>query len=175
MKTLTVESSGKARRATDRILVAVDLSKHSEATALFAARVAKSFDADLMVANVFPPEPRYDFVGEGTFRAFERRRHKRATRLDQLTKKVRQIVPEAEWTFLVGEPADEIAAFAYDNGIDLIVTGSHNSNIFSSLFGLNKPSNIMRQARCSVLIHKRKRGSEIRDRLETVKDTSPDC
>jgi nucleotide-binding universal stress UspA family protein len=132
MKTLAVKSSGKARRATGRILIAVDLSKHSEATALFAARVAKSFDADLTVAHVFSPEPRYEFVGEGTFRAFERRRHKRATRLDQLTKKVRQIVPHAEWTFLVGDPADEIAGFAYENDIDLIVTGSHKANIFSS-------------------------------------------
>ncbi|HXM05741.1 MAG TPA: universal stress protein [Chthoniobacterales bacterium] len=152
MKTLAVKSSGKARRATNRILVAVDLSRQSEATALLAARVAKAFDADLTVAHVFPSEPRYDFVGEGTFRAFERRRHKKATLLDQLTKKVRQIAPEAEWTFLVGDPADEIAAFAYDNNIDLIVTGGHKVDIFSGLFRLNEPSNIVRQARCSVLV-----------------------
>jgi len=157
MKTLAVKSSGKAQRATDRILVAVDLSKHSEATALFAARVAKAFDADLTVAHVFPSEPRYDFVGEGAFRAFERRRHKRATRLDQLTKKVRQIVPGAEWTFLVGDAAGEIAAFAYENDIDLIVTGGHKANTFSGLFRLNEPSNIMRQARCSVLVYNNER------------------
>ncbi|MGA7129131.1 MAG: universal stress protein [Chthoniobacterales bacterium] len=162
MKTLSLSSSGKAEKATDRILVGVDLSKHSEATAFFAAIVAKFFHADLTLAHVFPSEPRYDFVGEGTVRAFERRRHEKATRLDQLTKKVRQIVPGAEWTFLVGEPADEIAAFAYDNDIDLIVTGSHNSNIFSSLFGSNEPSNIMHQARCSVLVYNEKEGSKIR-------------
>jgi nucleotide-binding universal stress UspA family protein len=74
MKTLAAKSSGKAGPAIDRILVAVDLAKHSETTALFAAQVAQSFDADLTVAHVFPAEPRYDFAGEGTFRAFEKRR-----------------------------------------------------------------------------------------------------
>jgi hypothetical protein len=47
MKTLAAKSSGKAGPAIDRILVAVDLAKHSETTALFAAQVAQSFDADL--------------------------------------------------------------------------------------------------------------------------------
>lgn len=164
MKTLAAKSSGKAGRVIDRILVAVDLSKHSETTALFAAQVARSFDADLTVAHVFPPEPRYDFAGEGSFRAFEKRRHKNATRLDRLTRKVRQIVPDAEWTFLVGDPADEIAAFAYDCDIDLIVTGSHHSHIFSSLFGLDEPSKIMHQAQCSVLIYAGKGSSEDREK-----------
>ena len=50
MKTLAAKSSSKAGRAIDRILVAVDLAKHSETTALFAAQVAQSFDADLTVA-----------------------------------------------------------------------------------------------------------------------------
>ena len=52
MKTLAAKSSGKAGRAIDRILVAVDLAKHSETTALFAAQVAQSFDADLTVASL---------------------------------------------------------------------------------------------------------------------------
>lgn len=47
MKTLAAKSPGKAGRVIDRILVAVDLSKHSDTTALFAAQVAQSFDADL--------------------------------------------------------------------------------------------------------------------------------
>lgn len=171
MKTLSLSSSSKAERATDRILVAVDLSKHSEATAFFAARVAKSFHADLTLAHVFPSEPRYDFAGEGTVRAFEKRRHKRATRLDQLTKKVRQIVPSAEWTFLVGDPADEIAGFAYENDIDLIVTGSHKANILSSLLGLNEPANIMQQARCSVLVYNKKTGSDFAESPPIGKNT----
>ena len=50
MKTLAAKSSGKAGPAIDRILVAADLAKHSETTALFAAQVAQSFDADLTVA-----------------------------------------------------------------------------------------------------------------------------
>jgi hypothetical protein len=50
MKTLAAKSSGKAGRAIDGILVAADLAKHSETTALFAAQVAPSFDADLTVA-----------------------------------------------------------------------------------------------------------------------------
>jgi hypothetical protein len=49
MKTLAAKSPGKAGRPIDRILVAVDLAKHSETTALFAAQVAQSFDADLTV------------------------------------------------------------------------------------------------------------------------------
>jgi nucleotide-binding universal stress UspA family protein len=138
--------------------------------------VAKAFDADLTVAHVFPSEPRYDFVGEGAFRAFERRRHKRATRLDQLTKKVRQIVPGAEWTFLVGDAAGEIAAFAYENDIDLIVTGGHKANTFSGLFRLNEPSNIMRQARCSVLVYNNENdftGGEMAD--EPLRQWSGGC
>jgi hypothetical protein len=41
MKTLAAKSAGKAGSVIDRILVAVDLSKHSEPTALFAAQVAR--------------------------------------------------------------------------------------------------------------------------------------
>jgi nucleotide-binding universal stress UspA family protein len=55
-----------------RVLVAVDLSDHSEATALHAAKIAKCFDARLMIVHVYEPVPLCEYASETTFTVWKK-------------------------------------------------------------------------------------------------------
>jgi hypothetical protein len=50
-----------------KLLVAVDLSEHSEATASYAAEMAKCFEARLMIVHVYEPVTLCEYASETTF------------------------------------------------------------------------------------------------------------
>jgi nucleotide-binding universal stress UspA family protein len=156
MKTLEVEKPENKLVSVQRVLVAVDLTKHSEATAHYAAEIAKCFDASLYVVHVFASESYYEFGTEGAYNLIEQERQDLHANLDRLTEQVRRLVPVCESVFLVGEPAEQISALARDVDADLIVTASHHPSFLGRLFNLDKAPKIMHQAPCPVLVYHEK-------------------
>jgi nucleotide-binding universal stress UspA family protein len=73
--------------------------------------------------------------------------------LDQLVNQARRIAPGCKSAFLVGKPADRIAALARDSHADLIVTTSYQPRFIPSLSVLDKAVAIARQAPCPVLVY----------------------
>jgi nucleotide-binding universal stress UspA family protein len=156
MKTLEAETLADKLVSIQKVVVAVDLTTHSEATACYAAQIAKCFNASLYVAHVYAPEPLYEFGTESAYSLLEEQRQDLRARLDELTEQVQKLVPVCESVFLVGEPAEQVSALARDVDADLIVTASHHPTFLGRLFNLDKAPKIMHRAPCPVLVYHEK-------------------
>jgi nucleotide-binding universal stress UspA family protein len=135
-----------------RVLVAVDLSEHSEATALYAAKIAKSFDARLTIAHVYEPVAICEYASETSLTVLEEERADLEELLTKLTGKIQQTGVICTPVFLMGAPAEQISALARDIDADLIVTASHHPTFLGRLFHLDKATLILHRAPCPVLI-----------------------
>jgi universal stress protein family protein len=131
MKILETERSSTKLVSIKKVIVAIDLTKHSEATTHYAAQIAKWFNASLCIAR------------EG---------RELCARLNELTEQAHQLVPMCESVCLEGDPVEQIPALARDLGADLIVIASHHPSFFARLFNLDKAPKIMHRAHCPVLV-----------------------
>ncbi|MBV8378736.1 MAG: universal stress protein, partial [Verrucomicrobia bacterium] len=143
--------------AIKRVLVAVDLSDHSAATAAYAAGLARNFGASLTVVHVYEPVPVCEYANETTFTLLEEERGKLKKLLEELTLKVRTPGLVCEPAFLVGNPVQQIIRFACDIQADLIVTASHHRTFLGRLLNLDKAPQIMHRAPCPVLVYHEKK------------------
>jgi universal stress protein F len=134
-----------------RIVVAVDLSPHSERTAAFAVDFAKSFGASITLAHVFKTEPVRTLNANET--PEEEERHSTERKLGELVKKVRQSYQNCDMEFRNGEPAEQIVSLAEDLGADLIITASHRPGFLTRLFGWDQAPQILHRAHCPVLVY----------------------
>jgi nucleotide-binding universal stress UspA family protein len=153
----SVAATPKAWAPLRKIIVAVDLSDHSEATARYAAEIAKCFNASLSIVYVYEPIPIGEYVCESTFTILEDERDRLCKLLGELTQKVK---PKGVWcnaVFLVGDPAEQIAKWARNVGADLIITGSNEPTFLGRLFHLAKAPRIRHRAPCPVLVYSQKR------------------
>jgi nucleotide-binding universal stress UspA family protein len=156
MKTIDAETPTKKLLSIQRVIVAVDLTKHSEATVQYAAKIAQCFNASLYVAHVFSPAPMYEMGAEGAYNLIDQERRDLRARLEDLAGQGHKIVPVCESVFLEGEAAEQIAALARDVDADLIVTASHHPKFLGRLFNLDQAPKIMHQAPCPVLVYHEK-------------------
>jgi universal stress protein A len=156
VKTLEAETPTRKLLSIQRIVVAVDLTEHPEATARYAAEIAKCFNASLYVAYVFSSAPMYELGSEGSYNIIDQERRDLGARLDELARRVQKIVPASESVFLDGEPAEKISALAGDVDADLIITASHHPTFLGRLFNLDKAPQIMHRAPCPVLVYHEK-------------------
>jgi nucleotide-binding universal stress UspA family protein len=99
MKILEVERSADKLVSIKKVVVAVDLINNSDATAHYAAQIAKWFNASLCIAHVFSPAPWSEFGRKDAYNLIDRQRLELRARLDQLTEEAHQIVPECELGF----------------------------------------------------------------------------
>jgi nucleotide-binding universal stress UspA family protein len=139
-----------------RVLVAVDLSDSSEATASYAAEIASCFAASLRIVYVYKPVPLCEYASETTNTVLEEQRADLQKILEQLARKLQTSSLICTSAFLVGEPAEQIAALARDIDADLIVTASHHPTFLGRLFHMDEAGLIMHRAPCPVLIYNRK-------------------
>jgi len=153
MKTLEAETLAGKLVSIRKILVAVDLSDHSEATASYAAELANSFGASLTVAYVYEPIPLSEYASETTYSLLEEQRCDLRKLLDELTQKVQKIGAVCEPAFLVGKPAEQISTLARKIGADLVVAASRHPTFLGELFNLDTAPQIMHRAPCPVLIY----------------------
>ena len=134
-----------------KIVVAVDLSSHSEKTATYAANFAKRFDASITLVHVCNVEP------VRTLNAFEtpkeEKRHNIERKLGELVKKICETYPKCDLWFRNGHPGEQIALLAQDLDVDLIITASRHPGFLSRLFGWDQAPRIVHRAHCPVLIY----------------------
>jgi len=143
----------------NEILVALDLSEHSEAVLSTATELAGRLGARLTILHVAAPDP--DFVG---FEAGPQTT--RDTRAHALRDEHRRIQEWAEQrrarglevrALLIQEPTVEgILGEAARSGADLIVVGSHSRGVLARALLGSVSQGVLREASCPVLVVPRK-------------------
>ena len=137
-----------------KILVAVDLSAEAEPVVKRALRVASG---ETEVHLVYVQEPMdsvylgvvpYGPVFVGMDQVEEKLSAELKGKLDDLGEE--HGVPEGQRHFLSGSPAREIHRFAEDNGVDLIVLGTHGQKGVQLLLG-STANSVLHGAACDVL------------------------
>jgi universal stress protein A len=142
------------------VLVAVNLSDHSEATVTYAAEIAKIFDASLTIGYVYQPVSLCEYASETTLTVLEDQRRDLQRMLKILTQKAQKSGVICESVFLVGEPAEQISILAREMGADLLVTASHHPAFLGRIFNLDKAAlPVGHWAPCPVLIYHEKTSS----------------
>jgi nucleotide-binding universal stress UspA family protein len=135
-----------------RIIVAVDLSPHSERTAAYGAEFAKKAGAAVILLHVFPPEPSTEFASEQLYENFEQGRRLWAWKLIELAEQIRRTGVKCDHDFRVGDPAEQVAQAAKDLHADLVIAASHYPGFLGRFLRLNQAPRIVRRTSCPVLI-----------------------
>lgn len=132
-----------------KILVAVDLSPHSEETVAYAVKLAETNGAYLALVHVCSPEAGATHrKGNG----FDRSAFFPQEQLENLARKIRKTYPNCSAHLCVGDPAEKIAQMADILRADLILVGNRQPNSLGRLFGLDEVIRIEHEAPCPVLI-----------------------
>jgi nucleotide-binding universal stress UspA family protein len=142
-----------------KIVVAVDLSTHSEKTASYAAEFGKSLGASITLVHVFSPEMITEFSTQKVHESYEEQRRFAEQKLDALAEKIRKTYPDCDTEFRIGNPADEIELVASRLNADLIVTASHHPSFLARLLGADQAPRILHRATCPVLVYHERRNT----------------
>jgi nucleotide-binding universal stress UspA family protein len=114
-----------------KILVPVDFSEVSKKALGCAGALAEEFEATLLVAHIIEySRPLAYLFPDETFKAEKHEFEEVRTKLSELTRA--QGRPSLNWRPIVkvGQPQDELLASVRDEGVDLIVMGSHGRRAF---------------------------------------------
>jgi nucleotide-binding universal stress UspA family protein len=147
------EPTTRTRPFIRRVLVAVDLTRRSLATAEYGVNIAKSFGASVVVVYVHPTESVFNFVSNGGYDLIDSEQQNQRHALMSLTDTVSKKYPFCTQTFLVGEPAKTVAEFAREIGADLIIAGSHHPDFLTTLLHLDQAPKMIHLATCPVLVY----------------------
>lgn len=138
-----------------KILLCTDFSENAEPARRLAVEYAESFGATLVMIHVINPGalgyPRLeDLVPlEDTLKSM---RLACDRELSAMREKIQKVLPSVRACSVSGVPAKEIVSFAKEEGIDLIVMGTHGRTGLSHLFMGSTAENVVRTAMCPVLI-----------------------
>jgi nucleotide-binding universal stress UspA family protein len=135
------------------VLVAVDFSAGSMAAVDCATGLARRFGARLLALHVTRPYSTYDPLP-----AFPPPAPLDPDRLRTIREDLRRLVastgpehPPGEVFVREGDPADEILAQAAEEGVDLVVLGTHGQRGFERWILGSVTERVARKASCSVL------------------------
>lgn len=135
-----------------KILFATDFSRNADVAFEHAISLADKYKAKLYVVhaiNIAPMAAYEPYTPVIDFSAFSRNINERLQK-DYLPRIPRSI--SAESRVISGYPAVEIAAFADQENIDLMVIGAHGeTGLAYALFG-SVADRLVRKAKCSVLV-----------------------
>jgi nucleotide-binding universal stress UspA family protein len=136
------------------VLVAIDFSPGSLAALDCATGLARRFSARLLAVHVARPYTTYDPLP-----AFPTPAPLDPERLGTIREDLRRLVaspgsehPPGEVFVREGDPADEILALAAEEGVDLIVLGTHGHRGFERWILGSVTERVARKASCSVRI-----------------------
>ncbi len=139
-----------------RILVATDFSEPSRAALRLATSLARDARASLLICHVAPPEFVYGADEMDTVAVpFEN------PGVQQMLNETRPDDAQVtcEHHLLVGNPSDEIVRFADEQGVDLIVLGTHGRTGAVRLLMGSIAEAVVRKAACPVLTIKHRHNS----------------
>ena len=141
----------------EKILFATDFSPASDAALGFASSLASDTGATLHIVHVgvshadaFATTAPYGYAISEEVELRERK--SRQQKLDSLHSAVAGV--SSQHHFLEGNPADEVLRFAEEEGVDLIVVGSHGRTGLSRMLMGSVAEEIVRRAECPVLVVK---------------------
>ena len=140
-------------RNIKKILVAVDLSPHSEETVAYAMKLADTYGACLALVHVCSPEPGTEATNQKG-NGFDQSAFCPEEQLENLARKIRKAFPYPNCSaFLcVGDPAEKIALMADILDADLILVGNRQPSSLGRLLGFDEAIRIQHEAPCPVLI-----------------------
>lgn len=134
-----------------KILVATDFHKQSEAAAHRAAHLAKEHGSELLLVHVVDPtlwhDPRLETVEEPLGEWPEAPLRARLTAFDR-----EHLDGRATEALLMGRPAVAVAKHARDHHVDLVAIGGHGATAWERAFLGSVAEAIVEQAPCSVLV-----------------------
>jgi len=127
----------------NKIMAAVDFSDYSKATLKYAALLASSVNATLVVANVLNQRDveairkvEVEGVGVTVEKYIAKQKKDREAMTDQLLKESSCQDLKVVRVFRVGVPWVELVEIVKDQGVDLVVMGTKGrTNIANTLFG----------------------------------------
>ena len=127
----------------NKIMAAVDFSDYSKATLKYAALLASSLNATLVVANVINHRDveairavEDEGLGLSVEKFIARQKQDRETEIDQLLKDSSCQNLNVVRIFRVGVPWVELLEIVKDQGVDLVIMGTKGrTNIVNTLFG----------------------------------------
>ncbi|MEN6424595.1 MAG: universal stress protein [Phycisphaerales bacterium] len=142
-----------------KILYATDFSKRSLVALPLAVDLAKRYNAALHCVHVLDTEQ--DLFLEGGYMApmvagaafdIAQLRQQAQTQLDQfVAEHVADLADSVKKVLLLGKPFVEIIHYARDEGIDLIVLGTHGRSALASMLLGSVTEKVVRKAPCAVL------------------------
>lgn len=138
-----------------KILVAVDLSRHSSLVIKKAEELARPLGAEVWVLHVAEPEP--DFVGFDVGPQHERDAraavfHEEHIEVQQFADQLRSADIEATALLVQGATAETILDQSGRLDADLIVVGSHGHGAMYQLLVGSTSEGVIRDSQCPVMI-----------------------
>ncbi len=142
--------------AIEKIAFCTDFSENSTAACLRALEFAKAHGAELCIVHVARTHvlvyPTFEPMAPVDLTALENSMMDQARqRLKVLADECRRVVGTVRTALRTGSAAEEIVKFAEENGIDLIVMGTHGWTGLRHLILGSTAENVARTATCPVL------------------------
>jgi universal stress protein A len=137
-----------------KILCAIDFSDLSRVALADAAALARRLDAELALVHVYePPPPVALDVVVPTEGLFESASAELEGRLEAWTSDAQMLAGRPVRSIVrVGIPATEIVHCATEDGVDLIVLGTHGRSGLKRLVLGSVAERVLREAHCPVLV-----------------------
>lgn len=133
-----------------RILVPVDFSPTSEAALSYGIALARAFDAKLFLLHV-PEHPGVAAEAEYPIGIYETMKNAASQRLGGLLTAEEAHDLQPEYAMRIGHAPDEIVRFAADQGVSLIVMGTHGREGVARVMVGSVAETVVRRASCPVL------------------------
>ena len=138
---------------TKPILFGTDFSPASDAAFRKAMEMARKEGAELVIVHVYEP-PSSAALADSRFTAEEMERGLRTTaqkQLDVILATAKDAGLKARGVLLPGNAAEELVSFARENGMGLLIVGTHGRTGLSKLFTGSVASRVVATAPCPVL------------------------
>jgi type II secretory ATPase GspE/PulE/Tfp pilus assembly ATPase PilB-like protein len=127
-----------------KILVACKFGNSNESVTRSASTLAEQHEAELHLLHVLTKKEQNGHPQETIRRTKER--------LEQLLPPEQVMKLSCRWEVREGSTAKQIARYAQENAVDLIVLGSHDRTGFARLVGHDVADDVLKTAPCAVMV-----------------------
>lgn len=141
---LVQQSSKIMANHLSKLLVPTDFSEHSQNAIEYACGLAQDSNAQLHLIHVVSDTPGGNTQGEKIRRQLERLGNSLDEKEELAIKTVKKVIP--------GEPFDAITDYARNEGVDMIVMGTHGRTGLSHFALGSVAERVVRTSMCPVLV-----------------------
>jgi len=136
-----------------KILVPIDGSDHSRKVIEVASDIASKYKAEVHIVHVVSPLDRAHMLDDNLLKEVEKNYQEFAQRIVDEAKKEfkKKGVESYQSAILRGDPAQEILQFAKENGVDMIVMGSHGAGAADMLMFGSVSHKVSHWSKCTCI------------------------